>query len=408
MICGLLGEKLGHSYSPQIHKDLGGYPYHLFEKTPEELEGFLLSGAFTGINVTIPYKKSVIPYLTELSPMAARLGAVNTIVRREDGSLIGHNTDYFGLKMLITQSCISLNGKKVLVLGSGGASNTAVAVVSDLGGNPVVISRSGPDHYGNLHLHQDASVIINTTPVGMYPKVGVSPIDLTLFHALEGAFDLIFNPARTKLLLDAMKLGIPAFNGLLMLVAQAWESAQWFTGKAIDSQCITDIYRRLRLQTENIILIGMPGCGKSTIACALAERTSRSVMDSDAEIVKEHQMSIPEIFASYGEETFRQMEAAVLERLGKSSGLIIATGGGCVTRSENAPALQQNGRIYWIKRKLDDLPTEGRPLSMIHSAQELYSKRQPMYEAFADYIIENNASVEDAVERILTQWENIE
>ena len=230
MKCGLLGRKLGHSYSPQIHAHLGDYPYTLFEKEPEEIEDFLKTGDFTGINVTVPYKKTVIPYLDQLTEMAQKMGAVNTIVRRS-GKLIGHNTDPFGFLTMLEDSGLQVSGKKVLVLGSGGASNTAVAVLKDLGAQVVIISRSGENNYENLDLHRSAAVIVNCTPVGMYPNAGISPIDLDLFPHLEGVLDMIYNPARTKLLLDGEKRGLVAVNGLLMLVAQAKESAEWFLGQ---------------------------------------------------------------------------------------------------------------------------------------------------------------------------------
>ena len=282
MKCGLLGGKLKHSYSPWIHSFLGSYSYELFEKNPEELEDFLKNGDFTGLNVTIPYKKSVIPFCAELSPRARALGAVNTIVRRADGTLIGHNTDYFGFETMLRASGLNVAGKKVLVLGSGGAANTAVAAVQEQGANAVVISRSGENNYENLHLHSDAAVIVNATPVGMYPNVGQSPVDPALFPALEGVLDLIYNPARTKLLLDAESRSLAAFNGLEMLVAQAKESAEWFSGKAISDDVISAIHRKLKCEMQNIILIGMPGCGKTTVGRLLAEMTGKRFVDADA------------------------------------------------------------------------------------------------------------------------------
>lgn len=255
MKCGLLGRKLGHSYSPQIHALLGNYSYQLFEKEPEEIGDFLKNGDFTGLNVTIPYKKEVIPFLDELSPAAARLGAVNTIVRR-DGKLIGHNTDYFGFRRLVQESGLQVAGKKVLVLGSGGASSTAVAVLQELGAKVTVISRSGENNYENLDCHADAAVIANTTPVGMYPNTGKSALSLEGFPRLEGVLDAVYNPARTQILLDAERRGLAAVNGLWMLVAQAKESAEWFTGEEIPDSRIAKIHHILRLQMENIILIG--------------------------------------------------------------------------------------------------------------------------------------------------------
>lgn len=405
MKCGLLGRKLGHSYSPQIHSNLGDYPYVLFEKEPEEIEDFLKNGDFTGINVTIPYKKEVIPYLDELTPTARKMGAVNTVVRRADGTLLGHNTDHFGFASMVRRSGLDVTGKKALVLGSGGASNTAVAVLQDLGARVVIISRSGENNYENLHLHADASVIVNTTPVGMYPNVGTSPVDLARFPKLEGVLDVVYNPARTQLLLDAEKLGIPAENGLWMLVAQAKESAEYFTGNPISDSMIAHIHRKLSAQMQNIVLIGMPGCGKSTIGNMLSKKLQRKFVDADAEIVRLAGKPIPLIFAEDGEEVFRQWETRALAELGKQSGLIIATGGGCVTRQRNYPLLHQNGTVFWLQRALDTLPTEGRPLSQANKLADMYAVRKPMYEAFTDFCVDNNGSADDTVAAILANLE---
>lgn len=402
MKSGLLGRKLGHSYSPQIHEYLGPYSYDLFEKEPEEVGSFVKNGDYTGINVTIPYKKDVIPYLDVLSPLAKRMGAVNTIVRRADGSLFGHNTDYFGFSSMVHRSGIHVAGKKVLVLGSGGASNTAVKVLEDMGANVIVISRSGKDNYSNLHLHKDASVIVNCTPVGMYPNTGIAPLDLKAFPDLEGVLDMVYNPARTQLLLDAEKLGLPYENGLWMLVAQAKEAAEYFGNKSLPDTVIGNVYKKMSGKMQNIVLIGMPGCGKSTIASLLGEKLGRKVVDADQEIVKLAGKSIPEIFADDGEETFRNLETQVLTELGKQSQLVIATGGGCVTRDRNYPLLHQNSSIFWLQRDLDLLPTEGRPLSQNTRMQDMFRIREPLYTAFTDYVICNNRSSEDTVHQILT------
>lgn len=407
MKCGLLGRKLGHSYSPQIHGLLGDYSYELFEKEPEQLPFFLKDDDFTGINVTIPYKKDVIPYLDELSPAARKIGSVNTIVRRADGSLFGHNSDYFGFVSLVHHSGITVNGKKVLVLGSGGTSNMVVTALKDLGAVPVVISRSGENNYENLHLHADASVIVNATPVGMYPNTGVSPIDLNRFSKLEGVLDVIYNPAKTKLLLDAEALGIPHENGLWMLVAQAKEASEYFTGKKLSDAVIERIHRVLSHQMQNIILIGMPGCGKSTIGALLAEKQNRKFLDADEEIIRLAGKSIPDIFAQDGEDVFRRWETTALENLGKQSGLVIATGGGCVTQSRNYPALHQNGHIVWLERELSLLPTQGRPLSQANRLEEMYAVRKPMYEAFADIRVSNAGSPEDTVNEVFSQLEEL-
>lgn len=402
MKCGLLGRKLGHSYSPEIHSYLGDYSYELFEREPEKVGDFLKNGDFTGINVTVPYKKDVIPYLDELSERARKLGAVNTIIRR-NGKLIGHNTDYFGFEMMLRRSGLTVSGKKVLVLGSGGASNTAVAVLGAYGANVIVISRSGENNYDNLHLHADAALIVNTTPVGMYPHTGISPIDLDLFPKLMGVLDVVYNPARTKLLLDAQDRGIVTDNGLLMLVAQAKEASEWFTGTSISDDKINEIHTILRSKMENIILIGMPGCGKSTVGRALAEKTGMQFVDADAAITEKAGRSIPDIFAESGEAGFRAIETEVLEDLGKRSGLVIATGGGCVTQERNYPLLHQNGRIFWLTRDIGKLPTDGRPLSQANKLSDMYQRRKSMYERFADAVIDNDGSIEDTVAAILAK-----
>ncbi len=401
MNCGLLGRHLTHSYSPKIHSRLGTYQYDLFPVEPENLEGFFKKKHFDGINVTMPYKKAVIPYCDELSPQAQRLGSVNTIIKANDGRLIGHNTDYFGFASLLKNSALSVSGKKVLVLGSGGAAVTVEAVLQEQNANVIIISRYGENNYQNLDLHKDASVIVNATPVGMYPDNGAAAIDLSLFLQLEGVIDLIYNPARTKLLLDAEKRGLIAENGLWMLIAQAKESAEWFTGTKISDSRISEIYEILKSQMENIVLIGMPGCGKSTVGALLAEKTRRTFVDVDAAIVAKAGISIPEIFANSGEAVFRELETSVLGEICKGSGLVIATGGGCVTRAENYPLLHQNGKIIWLKRDISNLPTDGRPLSQNNNLVEMYHKRAPLYSAFADLTVDNNTSPEITAERIL-------
>lgn len=401
MECGLLGRKLGHSYSPQIHAKLADYDYNIYEKEPEEVGDFLKNGSFHAINVTIPYKKDVIPFLSELSPRAKRLGAVNTIVRREDGSLIGHNTDYFGFSSMVERSGLTVTGKKVLVLGSGGASNTVVAVLEEMGAHVVIISRSGENNYDNLHLHRDASIIVNTTPVGMYPNTGKAPLSLDGFPALEGVLDVIYNPARTQLLLDAEKRGLVTMNGLWMLVAQAKESAEWFADKPISDDKIAEIHSLLRLQMENIILIGMPGCGKSTVGQLLAECTGKKFLDADAVLEADSGRKIVDIIPKDGEEAFRQMETDILGKLGKQSGLVISTGGGCVTQERNYDLLHQNGTIFWLTRDLDKLPTDGRPLSQQNRLAEMFRVRQPMYHRFADFVVSNDGTAEETVRQIL-------
>lgn len=400
MVYGLLGRTLSYSYSPRIHKALGGYSYKLFEKEPEELADFLQNGKFSGLNVTIPYKKAVIPYLQELSPVAKRLGAVNTIVRRADGTLIGHNTDYFGFSMMVAKAGIQVAGKKALVLGSGGASNTAVAVLEELGAKVIVISRTGENNYSNLELHQDAALVVNATPVGMFPNVDDTPLSLDGFPVLEAVLDLNYNPSHTQLLLDGKKRGLIAENGRLMLVAQAKESAEWFTGTTIPDSKIAEVHKELSSQMENIVLIGMPGCGKSTVAKLLSQELQRPVVDADEEIVRIAGCPIPEIFANDGEDAFRKLETQVLQELGKQSGKIIATGGGCVTRAENYPLLHRNSKIIWLTRELSKLPADGRPLSQITKIETMFALRKPMYQRFADHIVSNDGSPEETVAAI--------
>ena len=405
MQCGLLGRTLGHSYSLQIHQMLGDYDYRLFEVEPEALPRFLKEGKFSGLNVTIPYKKDVIPYLSQLSPVAKRVGAVNTIVKKADGSLIGHNTDYFGFQTMLRHSGLEITGKKALVLGSGGASSMAVAALQDLGCQVVVISRKGENNYQNLSRHRDAALLVNATPVGMYPGNGSCHVDLGLLPNLEGVLDLIYNPARTELLLQAERRGLVTENGLLMLVAQAWESAQWFLGQELPEDRIASIHRQLRNQMENLILIGMPGCGKSTVARLLAEKMGRVFVDAD-QVLEEKFGPIPDIFRDQGEEAFRHLETQVLTELGKQSSLVIATGGGCVTRDRNYPLLHQNGRLFWIRRPIEALPTEGRPLSLAQGAAALFDARKDLYAQFADRTVENTQTPETVCENILRLWED--
>lgn len=400
--CGLLGRKLGHSYSPAIHGMLSDYSYELFEREPEQLEDFLLHGDWNGINVTIPYKKSVLPYCRELSPLAKEIGSVNTIVRRPDGSLFGDNTDAYGFESLVKKSGIDVRGKKALVLGSGGASVTVVAMLKRLGaGSVTVISRSGEDNYDNLQKHADARIIVNTTPLGMYPNNGQAAVDLKTFPDCEGVLDAVYNPARTALLLQAERLGIPCAGGLYMLVAQAKRACEIFTGSSIPDSETVRIEKAMSARMQNIILIGMPSSGKSTIAAALGERLGRPVYEADTLIEEEAGTDIPAIFAAHGEGRFRELETEVLKRLGAMSGAIISTGGGCVTREENYEPLHQNGRMVWLLRDTDKLDKTGRPISLRSDLNELYARREPMYARFADLKADNNGSVENTLAQIL-------
>lgn len=404
---GLLGEHLSHSYSPQIHALLGDYEYRIYEKSPDEVADFIKNGGWDGINVTIPYKKVAASLCDELSDTARRLGSANTLVRK-DGKIYGYNTDYYGFKSMARRSGIDVSGKKAIVLGSGGASVTVCAVLSDMGASVTVISRSGEDNYTNIAKHADAEIVVNTTPVGMYPKNGESVIDLRGFPKCIGVFDLIYNPLRTKLILQAEELGIPHKSGLHMLVAQAKKSSELFRDITLDDELIEYIEERLSRELRNIILIGMPGSGKSAIAQALSRRVGREIIEADAEIERLAGKTIPEIFASGGEREFRAIETNVLAEAGKQSGKIISTGGGCVTVPENYPLLHQNGAIVRIKRDISALPTDGRPISQSSDMSELARKREPMYRRFADFEVSNDGSlsstVNEIIDRLLTEY----
>lgn len=383
---GLIGEKLGHSFSPQIHARLGDHRYELFEMEESRVGHFLQTAPFDALNVTIPYKKTVMPFLSSMSDAAKKIGAVNTVVREKDGSLRGDNTDYYGFSYLIGKSGISVKDEKVLVLGSGGASNTAVAVIRDMGAREVVvISRSGENHYGNLDRHADAAVIVNTTPVGMYPNNGLSPLSLSLFPHCKGVIDMIYNPARTALLLDAEARHIPCANGLPMLVAQAKRAVELFTGERIPDGEIDAITDAVARDARNIVLIGMPGCGKSTVARHLAKKTGRPCIDTDDMTETLLGRPIPDVIRDEGEDFFRRAETEAAKAAGKRSGHVIATGGGIVTREENYAPLRENSVIVWLRRDVTRLPTHNRPLSKDKDALlAMYEKREPMYRLLAD------------------------
>ena len=400
--CGLIGEKLGHSFSPAIHGKLADYEYKLYELSPEQVGPFLEKKEYDGLNVTIPYKKTVIPYCDELTEAARSIGSVNTIVKRPDGTLLGHNTDYDGFMWLLKNAGAQVKGKKAVVLGTGGASVTVQAALRTLGASPVVVvSRSGEDNYENISRHSDAKILVNATPVGMYPKTGVSPVDLDTFTALEGVFDVVYNPAKTQLLLEAEKRGIPCANGLGMLVAQAKAACERFTGKPIDDEKVYTIKAEMERNTRNLMLIGMPGSGKSTVGAALAESLGRKLVDVDERIVELAGCSIPEIFEKEGEEGFRRIEHQALCQVSKESGLVIATGGGVVTRPENMDPMRQNSLIVWLLRDTALLPRDGRPLSQTNSLTEMFKVREPLYRAAADCVADNNGSLEDTVKQIL-------
>ncbi len=401
---GLLGEHLPHSFSPQIHNALGNKDYSLFEITPENLDTFMKNHNFKGINVTIPYKKAVIPYLDVISPEAQKIGAVNTI-KVKDGKLYGDNTDYFGFKYMVEKSEISVKDKKALVLGSGGASLTVQAVLRDMGASEVVVvSRNGDNNYVNMYIkHTDAHIIVNTTPVGMYPDNLNTLVDLDRFSNLSGVLDVVYNPLKTRLILDAEQRNIPSSAGLSMLVAQAKKAHEIFFDTIVDNEVCEKIERSLVLQMCNIVLIGMAGCGKSTIGRYLAEKLHKQLVDTDEMIVNTENKPIPEIFAEKGEDYFRWCENVAVNIAGKEKSQIIATGGGVITRHENYNSLKQNGIIVFINRDADLLPTNGRPLSQMHGVKELYEKRMPLYRQFADIEVDGNGTVEEVANRIVKE-----
>lgn len=407
MKCGLLGEKLGHSYSPELHAFFGDYDYDLFEVAPGDLGSFLKTQDFQGLNVTIPYKTTLYDLCDNLTEAARTIGSVNTVVKKPGGFLLGDNTDAAGFEGMVWKSRIRVLGRKCLVLGSGGASLAVQYVLKKLGaGEIVVISRSGENNYENLDQHADAAVIVNTTPVGMYPNTAASPIDLRQFPHCEGVLDVIYNPARTALIQQAEALGIPSLGGLYMLVEQARCASQVFTGKPLPAIRAKEAYSALSSRKENRILVGMPGSGKSTVGKELAKLLDRPFVDSDEELEKVLGMSAGDYILKAGEEAFRAQETAVLAQLGKLSGLVIATGGGCVTRPENYPLLHQNGVIVFLERELSKMPKKGRPLSMRGSLQDMYTIRLPMYRRFADLIVPNDSDPETVARNVEEAYEH--
>lgn len=387
---GLLGEKLGHSFSPDIHKRLLTSDYVLKEVPGEELDDFLTKRDFHGINVTIPYKQAVIPYLHYISDQAREIGAVNVIVNK-NGLLYGYNTDFLGLKGLVQRVAGDISGKTVLILGSGGTSQTAVAVAKDMAAAEIHrVGRTGKDgsvtyEYAYRHLSH-ADVIINTTPVGMYPACDACPVDITRFPNLSAVIDAVFNPLSTDLVLSARDRGIPAEGGLYMLVAQAVAASELFISRKYPENTVDEIYKDILLSKKNIVLTGMPGCGKTTVGKLLSKMTGRKVYDLDKEIVSRAGMEITEIFEKYGEKHFRDIETEVTKEISALSGVIISCGGGTVLREENVRALRRNGIIFFVDRPLEQLiPTADRPLAADAEAiKKRYSERIDTYISTCD------------------------
>ena len=407
---GLIGEKLGHSFSVPIHEQLTGEPYELKEIAPEELDAFMRRKDFRGINVTIPYKQAVIPYLDEISETAKAIGAVNTIVNR-NGRLYGDNTDCDGLTRLIRRVCPDPSGKKTLVLGTGGTSKTAVYAARMLGADPVIrVSRGGREddvtYEEARRSHADAALIINTTPCGMYPNDEEAPVSLAGFPGVQAVADVIYHPLRTMLVTEARRRSIPAEGGLYMLVAQGVRAAGIFRETEYDPARTDEIFRRLSHGKENIVLTGMPGSGKSAVSAILGEKLARKVIDTDREIVRRAGTEITEIFRQSGELYFRDLESEVIREAARETGVIISTGGGAVLRQENVDALRRNGRLFWLDRAEEELiPTDDRPLAdNREKMRALYRQRKPVYEGTADERIAVTGSAADAAKDIESRW----
>lgn len=404
---GLIGEKLGHSFSKEIHEMLGYYKYEIHEVAKSDIDSFMKQHDFLGINVTIPYKETVIPYLDEISAQAASIKAVNTIVNI-NGKLIGHNTDYFGMLALIKRNKLDVNNKKVLILGTGGTSKTAYAVLSDLGARQIlkasIIDEPGTITYEEANtIHNDVDIIINTTPVGMYPKNDGQIIDLDNFKNVIGVIDVVYNPLRTNLVLQAKTKNLIAEGGLYMLVGQAVYAAGIFLNKEIDLNIIDEIYEKIKNDKENIVLIGMPSSGKSTIGKILSEQLNKKLIDTDELIVNKINMSIAEYMKTHSEKEFRDIETECVKEAAKMSNVVVATGGGAILRAENVNVLKQNGKLYFLKRNLELLtPTESRPFSSdMEALKKRYTERLPIYESVCDVVIDNNNEISDAVKQIL-------
>ena len=408
---GLIGEKLGHSFSAEIHAMLGDYGYELKEIPEDGLEQFIKDADFKGINVTIPYKQAVIPYLDHLDTGAKAIGAVNTIVNK-NGKLYGYNTDFFGMHSLLRRIGANPRGKKTLILGTGGTSKTALAVIKAMGGTEVYrVSRSSAEdaisYEEAVSLHSDASIIINTTPVGMYPNTDACPIDINAFPQLTAVADAVYNPLRSRLVQAATEKGISAEGGLFMLVAQAVRASEYFLGTVYAPETVNTVFKTMLRKKENIVLIGMPSCGKSTVGNILAARFGRACVDTDRVIEANEGVKISQIFAEKGESAFRDIESATVAEVSLSGGVVIATGGGAVLREENLRALRQNGRIYFLDRPLEKLiPPEDRPLAnSIEAIKEKYNERCGIYIEAADVIIkENDGSAMDAAECIIEEF----
>ncbi len=398
--CGLIGKPLGHSYSPEIHALLGDYSYTLTELEEEEVGAYLKSDRFDATNVTIPYKKTVMPFLDVISEEAVRIGSVNTITHLPDGRLRGDNTDYFGFSYMLDCAGIDVKDKIVVIIGSGGSSVTARTVASDRGARDVRILSHSDNTPENLPKFSDAEILINTSPVGMYPKNGISPVPMDNFPNLCGVVDVIYNPSKTALILDAEERGIRCISGLTMLVAQAKLASELFTDGKISDDVLDDVTRKVELSKKNITLVGMPGCGKSTIGRILAKITEREFIDLDDVITEKAGMPIPEVFAKYGEPFFRDLETECLAEVSKLSGKVLSMGGGTPVRPENRRMIRQNSTVVFLRRDLSELSRDGRPVSQSNDLTKLYEFRRPFYEEVSEYSIDVILSPEENARKI--------
>ena len=408
---GLIGEKLGHSFSKIIHEQLADYSYDLIPLSKEAFPIFMKQREFAAINVTIPYKESVLPYLDRIDPKAAAIGAVNTIVH-QGSRLYGYNTDYDGFRYLLAKHKINPKGKKILVLGKGGAAKACIAVMQDFGAKEIrtVYYKENPETitYQDCYAkHTDAQIIVNTTPVGMYPKTESSPIQLAPFQALEAVVDVVYNPLRTKFVLDGLAQGVIAVGGLEMLIGQAKCAVEIFQGKKIEDTVIQKLHEDLLKERSNLVLTGMSGCGKTTLGRLAAQHLGKKFIDIDEEIVKEINMSIQEYFSSMGEAAFREVESKMVRKLSALNGYVISTGGGVIKNQDNITELKKNGYTFWVKRDVALLESgNGRPLAPDFAAtQKLYTERLPLYEASAEVICENNLSTEEALAHLLHAYD---
>lgn len=402
--CGLIGERLGHSFSPMIHGLLGDHSFVLRELAPCELEGFVKSDELDAYCVTIPYKKAIMPFLDEISPEALAIGAVNVVVKGKDGKRYGYNTDYFGFDYMLSRAGVSVEGKKAVVLGNGGAAATACALLRNKGAKEIAIIDESTNNPQGIAPHKDAQLIINATPVGMYPKNLISPVSLADFPECQAVLDVVYNPARTALMLDAETRGIKAVGGLSMLVAQAAKGFEYFTSDSYEEGAIEKILAQITAESSNIILVGMPGCGKSTVGAIVANTLGREFIDADEEFTKMHSLTPADAIRTLGEEKFREMETETLTLLGKCSGKVIATGGGAVTKERNYPLLHQNGVIVFLERDLSLLPTSNRPLSQSNSIEALYNSRIDSYRRFADITVNSTEIKEKTAQLIISAF----